>query len=429
MNFSQYRIANKQFLEKYNKYIEEYPHAFLLFEKYLRTLADPLNANNATQLIIDYGRISVFKIFYRVYFRFILLLRYKFPIHKQFGCYVYNIDRFPGLYENFLNSKTILIIHKPSSILSYFSFNKIDLHSIVSSNLKIIKFYRSIHRYNIDSLLEQKEVMNYLNEIVIKEIELASDVLRRYKISSLIASSDDDPFMRILCSASKFSSTEVNIIAHGYIGHPSLLTIAPVYADRLFVWTQIQKNDLIRDLDKDNANKIYYEGSPLVLNNKHDALKSHTVLFALGCLPVDEFEKQNAILIIEKYLSIILNFNLKVEIRFHPQDDSNYLNFIQKYQGKVFKSENLSVYDSILSSLFVISSPTSIIIQAIHNGKNVFQVDELSNEIYYEQAVVVNLNNISDEIKLEIEGHSRGLPNVKALMPESLVSRSCLFTK
>jgi hypothetical protein len=429
LDFPQYKVVNKEFQEKYFKYITEYPNAFLLFEKYLRTLSDPQNAINASQLIINYSRFSFVKSLYRNYVRFLLKLCHKFLNNENSGCYIYNIDRFPGLYESFLDSKSISIRHKPKSILSYFSLSKIDLHSIVSSNLKIIKFYKHLQNSNIDIILEQKDIMRYIDGVVLKEIELAALFLSKYKISSIISTSDDDPYMRILCSASKLSKTEINIIAHGYIGHPSLLTIAPIFGDKLFVWTQVQKDDLIKYLDEENANKIHFEGSPLIINRKRNFLKNKTVLFALGCLPVDKLAKDDALDIIEKYLSIILTFDFLVEIRFHPQDDSNYLNFIQKFQGKVFKSENHSVYDSIVTSEFVISTPTSIIIQAIHNGKNVFQIVELSNEIYYEQAVVVNLNNISDEIQFEIDGHSRALPSVKALMPESLVSKSCLFIR
>jgi hypothetical protein len=116
LDFSQYKVVNKEFQEKYFKYITEYPNAFLLFEKYLRTLSDPQNAINASQLIINYSRFSFVKSLYRNYVRFLLKLCHKFLNNENSGCYIYNIDRFPGLYESFLDSKSISIRHKPKSI-------------------------------------------------------------------------------------------------------------------------------------------------------------------------------------------------------------------------------------------------------------------------------------------------------------------------
>jgi hypothetical protein len=425
MDFSLYKTSNEQFIKENKNYMDKYPNAFVLFEKYLRTKADISNSKNADQLILNYGDISFFKFLYRLYIKFILSFKIS---NKNPSCYIYNLDRFPSILQKFNNNKRIELTKKPKSILEYISINTIDIHKLLSSNYKIIKFYRKLSKSDVSNILEDEEYMRLLNKVVINETTFMLNILNKYNICTIVSSNDDDPYMRILCNASNLAKSDVNIIAHGYIGHKSLLSIAPIYADRLFVWTKKQKNDLINYLDENNANKIKYQGSPLLItDNKPNNIHSNRVLFALGYLTDLDTKNSDTFLLIDKYVTILLNYNFDIEIRFHPQNDVNSFPFLNNYNGKIFISKNISVYDSILSARFVITTPSSIILQAAHNNINVFQIQELSEGNHYENSVIVNLNNFEEKIKIFENEIITNKKVIDSLVPEFLVNQRCLI--
>jgi len=424
MDFSLYKTTNEQFIKEYKYYMDNYPNAFVLFEKYLRTKADVSNSKNANQLILNYADISYFKFLYRLYIKIILTFKIS---NKNPSCYIYNIDRFPGLLQKFNNNKQIELIKKPKSILEYFSVNTIDIHKLLTSNYNIIKFYRKVSKNGVMSIFEDEEYMNFLNNVVENETKFILKILNKYNICTIVSSNDDDPYMRILCNASTLAKSSVNIVAHGYIGHKSLLSIAPIYADSLFVWTKKQQSDLINNLDEINANKIKYQGSPLLITDtKPKIIHSNRVLFALGYLTELDTKNSDTLLLIDKYISILLNYNFEIEIRFHPQNELNSFSFLENYKGKVFISKNKSVFDSILAARFVITTPSSIILQAIHNNINVFQIQELSEGNHYEESILVNLNNLEEKLKLFENEIVTNKKDRDYLMPEFLVNHCCL---
>ncbi|MBF9032834.1 hypothetical protein HKCCE2091_01140 [Rhodobacterales bacterium HKCCE2091] len=105
------------------------------------------------------------------------------------------------------------------------------------------------------------------------------DFVARQDIRLVLASGDTLPAQRFLCRAATEIGFPYVVLAHGYIGHPALLSVAPVRADKLLVWTERQR-DLIVDALPDRAADIVSVGFPNRLERPDRSGVERRVLFA-----------------------------------------------------------------------------------------------------------------------------------------------------
>jgi hypothetical protein len=428
MVFYEYQNCNATFLKVHEKYLRNYPYAFCILEKYLRTKAYLQDDRWANDLIYLYSRSSLLKLAYRSYILFFYYFGFQKILFRRDSCYVFNIDRFPNLDRRITCNTKISLLKKPKSWYEYFSLLHLDLYALLSSSSGIINLYKKLRNNSISDLLLDESLLALLNQKVQSEVALIAKILYTYKIKNVLTSSDDDPYMRILCKAAIVARTDVNIIAHGYLGNPKLLTVAPIYASKLFVWTSKQRVDLCECLDEPDKSKVYFAGSPLV-PEKHvkQASQDNIVFFAIGFLPEENLD--SILGIIGDYVNIVAKYGFKISIRFHPDDRNDYSEFINKVKYIFVEERDFCLNDLIEQAIFVVATPGSSIINAIHNNRVVYLVSELAyiaENLFYEDAVYIEKYKFDNELKNWIFNERKAcLKPYEPISLEALINSSC----
>ena len=99
--------------------------------------------------------------------------------------------------------------------------------------------------------------LDELNFAINKDIIFISRVLNFIKIKSILINTDQTIFAYIFIHTAKINNIKTAVLAHGNFSSPFAVGVLPLFADRLFVWSEKVKNDLNK---LSNKNIEYLEG-------------------------------------------------------------------------------------------------------------------------------------------------------------------------
>lgn len=111
------------------------------------------------------------------------------------------------------------------------------------------------------------------------------------------------------------------MLSHGYVNSKYLLSIAPITADKIVVWTRMQKNEIRNVLNEFQASKVKYLGWPKHYKyyNSWRIKENQKPLFVASCMCAGERGPKHFILF-EEAINNLISCHEKVAVRLHPKD-------------------------------------------------------------------------------------------------------------
>ena len=102
---------------------------------------------------------------------------------------------------------------------------------------------------NLTNAFKDKKHLKRLEKHIELEVQFIQRFLLKKQIKLIISSGDSSISMKLLLTAARRLNIPFYVICHGYIQDPYLITIAPIFCDRLFVWSDNQKQKLVEHLE------------------------------------------------------------------------------------------------------------------------------------------------------------------------------------
>ncbi|WNK20120.1 hypothetical protein P1P91_00010 [Halomonas piscis] len=410
--FKDFLEFNKRFCDKYAKQMEKYPYAFMLVEKELRNIESGrewLAYANFKKL----SRYKPLKNFYRSY----AFLVARFLSKNTLKTYV-SLGRFKSLEERVKQHYGLRDESKVSKLKYPFMLIKGDairLSSLPVARCGYSSFYKRLLRSDFDSLSEK--YLDKINRLAKNDVLKLSDLMKRLGVKRIIATGDSTSASRLLCEAAKKAGAKYFVVAHGYVQDPKLISIAPIYADRIFMWTHNQQASFQEAVQEESQkSKIFFEGSPLRVkdNQVQEELEERKFLFALEPLPKDEDQKKSFIDIVRSYARKVIECGAEPVFRLHPKDNKESESFLSLVGcGKL--SSVRDVYYDIGTSRCVVISNSSVAVQSALYGVKSVQIKGLK-KFDFEYTEAMSLAEFDRFIKNGMAG--AGSPLIEPLSPE-----------
>ena len=178
-------------------------------------------------------------------------------------------------------------------------------------------------------------------------------------IKLMITTGDSSIRMSILRQAANLADVPFFVICHGFIQDPELITILPLRANRLFVWTK-KEQDMLRQIAlPEQAKKILYAGflgktfpRPSDLSQKKNL---QNCLFILEPLKlIYHFNNEDNLIAALRMLSSSFN----VLLRIHPSNDvSEFTDILSEVDVAI---SNKSLDQDIKDACFVVGTNSAV---------------------------------------------------------------------
>ena len=381
--FPKYREVNELFYDKYGDYLKRYPYAFFVLEKILRM--EIVGKKNLVKRDLKYySEFSKRKFLVRSLQKLYLFCLFSF--YKKSSVLV-NLPKFSDvskvIEDSFLSNNWRYL--QTSSVTNYFCA------AVCTGNRELSALFKKYLVTNGDNILNEVLLLK-LNSAVKKEVVHFSQLFIRLKIKFLFVQGDSSPSERVICEAAKLAKCRVIVLAHGYVQSPSLITIAPVYADQLCVWTEQQREDLKSVVENASAIKIRYCGSLFLKRDRKLNSSRLSALIALEVLPVERESQKRYMNVLTNYLEAMREKSFAVKIRPHPKEKSETVDQIIEVFPNAYLSLCETALEAIYNSDLVLAPNSSMLIQAREVGKISFQISELKT-FSFEGIASVNSRN------------------------------------
>ncbi|MGP1355606.1 hypothetical protein [Roseicyclus sp.] len=113
-----------------------------------------------------------------------------------------------------------------------------------------------------EAILADRKLLDDLEASLADNYRRMKSFVIAQDIRFFMATGDAKPFSRFLCRIARELGRPYVVMAHGYVSHSTLVSIAPLHADRLIAWTERQA-ELLREALPDRAPDIVSHGFPL----------------------------------------------------------------------------------------------------------------------------------------------------------------------
>lgn len=363
MDFSGYRTFDDAFQAKYADLFDNYPFAAMLIEKQLRTYeagaVAAAGANIRKLARANYGR----RIRAQIAFHLAGLKRDASPT------YYLNLDRFDSLKSKVSSQLAGLGLAPLREERGMLMSEMRALHQLATLGGAFQTFMRAAATKGIVEAAADNQLLGKLDRQARKNFALVKAMIQKQQIQLFIADGDTLPFSRMICAAAKELHVPYVVIAHGYIQHPQLVGIAPIYGDYLVAWTEQQALDLRRALRQEEKSRVLYFGYPKDTHrseaNDNQALivwhPSHD-----GDLVLQARE-------IRDVAEALRSAGYGSRLRLHPKD-TKAREFRAFFSGDDIEVSNKPLADDLEQSSVVIGSRSSVLVEAAMSGKRVFQL-------------------------------------------------------
>lgn len=423
--FAKYQRFNAEFESRYREVSSKYPFAFMILEKELRQW-EAARREIVQNSLTKYLTISWRKIYYRLFVDAIMALGLPLVLPQEKRVFA-SIPKFPALIRALRGRPEIDISTElKNSPARMFLGKSVLLTAYPLSKIRFNRFYYRAYRVGVGEVIRDEDYMSYIDGLVRDEVSSCSILLTRLGYRLLILETDSSPYSRVLCEAARMSNTRVVVIAHGYIQDPQLISIAPIHADYLYVWSMSQKSGLQSALPMSERAKVRYDGSPVHISGIKSTKETSYKTCLIAIEPVSslkkKFEEWNAILI--RALKALNALDYRCLVRVHPKDSSSdaIITVLEELQGELVDYELSvvsSIYDELLRTDLVVISNTSVGVQAVAMGIPSIQIKELK---------AFEFDNIPAVSVIDIEnGHEfldglKRCPDIRGLNASKLIA-------
>lgn len=369
--YSEYAYFHCSFKKRFQSFSKQYPLLFLLLEKELRNYHAG-RKELFKQNIKAVGNKSFHrKLAYRLY-ELMLYMMPKFlagPNEKVFT----DLSRFPDVLEemNTISKENSLNVLERSKILSL-ALRGGDVSRLISHNPVILTVFKEIDSLGVESFLCHHELLSRHERDLEKLFEKVKRFLIDLKIKFIVSDGDSTYYSRLLCEAAKSVSCRYIVVCHGYIQDPNLISIAPVSADILYVWSESQR-DLVNKLtDFTFEKKIKVLGYPF-RKSPIIEVKNNNVLFVSE--PFSQMEYHNEPNWFDMIVDSLKNLGLRVRVRLHPKDRSRQI-LLDKVASLDCEIAHGTLDEELSKVSLVIGTNSSVLFEASERGKNAWQIKD-----------------------------------------------------
>lgn len=391
MNSKIYEISKSK--SKVNKYKEltsivnentfefqkKYPFIFNLFENNIRATLD--DRRSLKRIIFKIPKNFELLVSFLYQFYFFYTSKYFFSNKEK--TIILSLPGFNSLTKNikkYFQDRTFKVIDKKKtySLFDFFSskfilFGALGLPIFNYKKIKKIFISKNFLLTNFNkkeiSILDKSEIQ------IKKHIFRLSKIYRYRNIQSIFTTGSTSYSTSSLCLAAKISEITYTILAHGYISNPQLITVAPIRSNYLLLWTKYQADMLKEKVEDSEKYKLLYLGYPGDKIKKNKIKTPRKVLFVLE--PIDKLVNMKPVSL-KAILQLYDKFKKEFECVFrpHPKDSQNYkrISKILKVELELLSKHSLKKDLSITNA--VISTNSSVLVQANLNNIYAFQIKE-----------------------------------------------------
>lgn len=381
--FEEYRSAEQAFQSRYGDWLKENRYAALLVESKLREEFDLSQGRRLhekrkkplRQYLPTYRswRLAA----YRSMLKTILGLRSETNSSSGRIHFQWHQEK-RGSITNGAEKIGLLINRGDASGFAAFQADSMRLQSLVGVSPKIWRIYAHVYQA-LESGCEPENLFTNLNRIeqtVRREVEYAADLYRKSGVEYMVMGSDQSPYNRLKCEAARLAGIKTAVIGHGYFGSRHLGGVLPVYADRLFVWTELQKAQIHEVIEPEQRHKVVCEGFPYPVN-KAPKEKS-AVMVALD--DISKLDPEGWWRTFDTVISGLLKVGLDLIIRPRRAEDIGL--FQARCQGNSIEISRANLYDDFDKVGKVVCGRSSVGVQAVFYGLQAARVEEWSDERY-----------------------------------------------
>lgn len=388
MKFGQYRTAEDAFQTRYGAWLKEHKYCTLLLESKLREEFDISQGRRSHEKqkkpLIQYLP-TYWNLRHPIY-RFLLSISSAFTATSK--------TSEPKVFFQWHQEKRNSITEKArefgfslnrgtAGALHSLHLSRARMQSLVGVHPRIWMIYKSIYR-SLESSIDIENTIKHpkrIDSVVKGEVEKAARIFQRTGVKYLIIGSDQSAYNRLLCEAARLAGIKTAVIAHGYFSSPHLGGVLPVYADRLFVWTNLQLNEIHEVMDTPDREKVVCEGFPYPVNKAQNF--GDEVLLALDDIPRNDPKTWwNTY---DRLVAILLDAGNRIVIR--PRRDSEIHLFKNRSPNSRARVSRADLYDDFDKVTKVVCGQSSLGVQAAFYGLPVARVKEWATDRYVGEGI------------------------------------------
>lgn len=254
-------------------------------------------------------------------------------------------------------------------VTEYFPASKIAL-----SGREIAVAFRAMRDYCVDEVMRNHELLRKLDRRIAYNKEILQKHIVRRGIRCFVCQDDSKPAHRILSLAARGVDVPYIVVAHGYFQCPFLISIAPVTASALVVWSEAQiryLNDLAPDI-KERGLAITF-GFPFSRPETNHREKLVLVALSLVRMGVPVEEERAFLNDLCDVIQRASDDGFRVVVRRHPKEAGDRVlgEQLQKLGAEV---SDLTLAEDIARAAIVLGSNSSVLVEAAFSGSAAFQL-------------------------------------------------------
>ena len=376
-----YKEVNDLIEKQYSWLKRKYPLSYYYLETEIRLYLTGDRFALGQHLKI-YSEISIFRIVLLAGYKMVLYIIALLSGQVSKRIIYLNIARHPELQEKLnteLKQGGLEVLEHPPKYLKMVQMKKyVPLGPIVNHTFKLRNLRRLIRRIGLLDFLASDKNLNKLENVLDKRIKNIAALLFHLKIKYLILQNEHCPHEKILILAAERIEAKTIIMAHGYFQKSgALVTVAPIRADELIVWTASQLEMLLKETDASDYQKVSYYGWPYESFQWNSKRPDMSPLFILSDIDNDFDEKKFKLTV--EILTKFVAAHPGVRIRPHPSfrvSNSPRKKLIQTKFDQYIKNETL--IEQLRQSNLVTGHDSSVLVQAYYEKIPTYRIEEIS---------------------------------------------------
>ncbi|ABI57707.1 HAD family hydrolase [Alkalilimnicola ehrlichii MLHE-1] len=373
--FTAYRELERRLQRCHGAHYAHYPHAMMTLDRELRNvlvqrpwLAERNLARYARQALVRalYGRVQDHA-----------LARH--PPGQGRPTWLVELRKFPALRRALDRSRDagvhwVPMGERPRSPWALLRPEAVSVDAMISG-YPMKRCFARLRRRGVTPLLEDPAFMARLEHLARAGLENATRHLRAMNVTAVITTGDAGPAPRLLCAAARRLGIPYLVVCHGYLQDPNLVSVCPVHADALLVWSAAQQRQLRTVLPPDQADRVHYFGNPCA-DGRRGTGTGDAVLIALEPQEAMAAAPRQAELL-SRLVTQLQAAGRRVVVRPHPKSRAcaQTRRLIQDWGCEASRG---TLERDLDEAAAVVGANTSVLFEAATRGVPAFQVAELA---------------------------------------------------
>lgn len=292
-----------------------------------------------------------------------------------------SIARHPQLAKKLLteiNKVGLSSLENPRNYVNAYKLNKyFPLGSLATCNFELLKIHGVIQSEGLPFFINSDTHLCRLERVLAYQVCKTKDLLLLLGINYMILQNEHCPHEKLLLLAGEKLGVKTFVVAHGYLQKSgALITVAPIYAHKLIVWTEAQRKMILQET-MCHENKVAYFGWPFEKIKRKYKPMMISPLFVLTDLDndIDLETFEVTMKILSKFVAKYPN----AQIRPHPNfsfSNTQRKKIIVKHFGAYIKYKKLD--EQLMSATFVTGHDSSVLVQAFFGQIPTYRIQEIS---------------------------------------------------